>query len=85
MFDNDRRIGKFYISTELIEFNPEIVKKIMSRMIVVRAELLYHTFSIEYHAISSLFEPVNIGECTPEYTLIYNDNDVLEVRRFNYA
>ena len=81
MFKNDRRIGKFYISCEFIEYNPEVVRKIMSKMIVVRAEVLWNRAAVEYHAICDLFDHVGIGCDAPEYKIVFQDSDFLEVKK----
>ena len=69
--DIDRHIGRFIIHMDMIESQPEIVRKIMSKMIITDARSMYHSQCIEYVAISErLFDYVRLGEIIPEYKVI---------------
>ena len=64
---NKRKRGYFRVSNELIENSPNAVKLILSEMLVVRAEALYAIDSIEYTALSDLFEECDEASVTPRY------------------
>jgi glutamate synthase domain-containing protein 2 len=56
---------------DMIESQPEIVRKIMSKMIVTDARSMYHSQCIEYTAISDrLFDYVGLGVRVPKYKII---------------
>lgn len=67
MNDLYKRLGKFSISTELLEQNPEAVMKIMGRCIILKAESLDYKRMYEYYAYSPHFDIITEGECAPEY------------------
>ena len=65
----DRRIGRFRITEAIIDANPKAVRKLMGRMIVIRAEFMYpHIF--EYVAISPEFDKIEEGLEVPKYDMI---------------
>jgi len=67
----DRYIGRFNIHMDMIESRPEIIRKIMSKMIITDARAIYHTQYIEYVAISErLFDYVRLGEEIPRYHVV---------------
>jgi len=68
------RVGKFYISRQLIEDNPTLVKEILSTTIVVRAEMLYESDVVSYVGLSHLFDPTPLGATAPYYKPIIEDN-----------
>ena len=65
----DRRVGKFKIDLDLLDFHPEVVKDLTERMVITRAEALWHSMKIEYYAVSDLFDEVPVWENAPEYIL----------------
>lgn len=71
------RLGKFYIDKDLIENNFEEVQKIMSKVVVVRAEMLYQSNSIEYMAISKDFDEVSEGKEIPTYKVKVSQDIVI--------
>lgn len=67
MVMRQRRIGRFEISTNLIDDEPHAVQEALRDMIIVRAEQMYDTMSIEYMAISDKFEELALGHRAPRY------------------
>jgi len=63
------RRGLFKISTDLIESEPDVVRKIMGKCIIIRAEHLYGERVVTYAAISPEFDEVPRGEIAPEYLI----------------
>ena len=66
-----RRLGKFIISTSLIEDSPGTVFEILSTVIVVRAEMRWDIDAIEYIGISHSFECLPCGRKVPEYEAMF--------------
>ena len=65
----DLRIGRFRITEAIIDANPKAVRKLMGKVIVVRAEFMYgHNF--EYIAISPEFDKIEEGLEVPKYDII---------------
>lgn len=61
----NRRLGKFIITD--LDANMREAKIVLARVVVVRAEMLYHADGIEYTAISDDFDIVDVGEMVPSY------------------
>ena len=68
-----KRLGKFNVSLDLIEQCPEVVKSVLSHMIVLKAETLYHTHTIEYVAMCDEFDVVPEGYVVPYYEIEINE------------
>lgn len=62
-----RRVGRFYIDQDVVLKNPEFVQKVMSKVIVVRCESIWHINSFEYIAISNRFEEIDEAVIPPFY------------------
>lgn len=71
MIDRSRR-GRFFINDRLLEDEPEVVRKFLASMIVVRCEHLWQDRQFEYQAVGSVFAAVPDGQMTPDYRLIYD-------------
>lgn len=77
------RVGKFILPDHVMVTTPyEVLLRVMSNFLVVRAEMLYAQRGIEYTAYSSLFELVDRGERIPEYLMFIDtdSDDLLQVR-----
>jgi len=61
------RIGTFKLPQEMLEREPWLIKRIMSQCIILRAEFMYSSRSIEYQAISMLFDECQEACIAPEY------------------
>lgn len=72
----NRRLGKFTINSVMIERNPEIVRAVMGRCIIVRCEMLFEIDALEYVAISPFFDVVDRGTLSPEYDVIIDGSDI---------
>lgn len=64
-----RRIGTFRISADLIDEQPAQLRAVFACMIVVRAEMSYATRTIDYAALSPLFEEIEFGSEPPDYKI----------------
>lgn len=67
MITKNRRLGKFRISSEIINSTPWVAAFLMSQCIIVRAEQLWECGGVEYVAISRHFDEVPTGAIVPEY------------------
>lgn len=76
MHDIDRRVGKFSISREEVFRNPDGVRAIMGRCIIVRCEMLYYSDGFAYMAMSPDFSVVKEGYWLPEYRVNVEDGIV---------
>ena len=80
----NRRIGRFSMSRQLMERDPEIARSVMGRVIVVRCEMMYHTDTLEYMALSPDFDEVPQNEIAPAYDVIISDGGrLIEFQRSN--
>lgn len=68
-----RRVGIFEIPIQSIHLMLEVVQRIMARVMVVRAEMLYDRNAIEYTALSNDFEEVPQGHIPPRYEVMYDE------------
>lgn len=69
----ENRVGKFLISRSVLTNlakNPNNLKTLFGRMLIVRAENLYVEDGIEYTAMSDLFDKIPECEVIPRYSLI---------------
>lgn len=57
-----KRLGRFAMSRQLVERDPETARAIMGRCIVVRCEMMYAYDTLEYVALIR----ANIGEIASE-------------------
>jgi hypothetical protein len=82
------RIGRFSISHHALRYSTgEQLCSLFGNFIVMRAESMFVSDSIEYLAYSALFEPCDYGDIPPEYTLkITQETDdtwIVEVEKLN--
>lgn len=81
--NQNRHIGKFDISLNNIENNSDIVKLLMSNVIIIRAECIYAEDLISYTAISEkYFDRIQPGSEIPKYQFVIN-NDKLIANKLN--
>lgn len=66
----ENKIGTFTLQMDVLERYPEVVMQVMSKLIVVRAEFMFHSKEVEYMAYSNMFEHVTFGSKVPKYNLI---------------
>jgi hypothetical protein len=68
---NSRNLGKFTISFQKIQDNPETIAEVFSilKIVPVRAEALFAFDTIQYTAIGERFSEVPRGQCAPFYLL----------------
>lgn len=72
----DKRVGKFYISDELIKTNYNLVKSVLSYVLPVECTHHYYCNQFEYIAISPFFDEVEVGCRLNEYRVIINDDEI---------
>ena len=70
-----RRIGKVYVSLNIIDNNPEIVKCALRDCIIWRAECLMYEQKMEYYIEHKDLDDIPLGEITPEYTINLHTKD----------
>lgn len=63
----DRRIGRFRISLPLINDQPASCMALLSKVLVLKAELSITDDLIEYVAICDAFSEVRVGDVIPCY------------------
>ncbi len=80
-YDLFSRVGKFTLSTRLIEQRPDDIMKALSTVIVTRCECVYHSAAFEYIALSRHFDKVPEGETVPEYTIEIEEGGNSEFKR----
>lgn len=74
--DIRNRKGTLEVSAHLInEIDLEVWARIMSQLIIVRAEHHYDSMSFEYRCYSEQFREVSEGELPPRYIVSYNVAD----------
>lgn len=67
---NNRNLGRFSITRELVDTDPEKVSQVFTllKLVPVRVEMIYPG-KFNYIAISERFPEVEFGKMIPEYTL----------------
>ena len=73
----ENRIGKVYVSKELLLSNgTDVADLIFRNLIIVRCECLIHMGErFEYIAYSHLFDEVDMGTEPPKYDIILHTNE----------
>ena len=66
-----KKLGRFQVTIDLLETEPENIRKVMSNFLVLRAETFYPDY-IEYLAYSPLFEEIKEGSIAPFYMVNIN-------------
>lgn len=69
----NRRLGKLNIPVDDINEFDSTAKRALGKCIVVRAEVLFSSNSVEYIVISDHFREVPFGEMIPSYDIIVNN------------
>ena len=64
------KLGTFTIHTDLIKEQSPYLYEFFGKMIVVKAESVFHMNHIEYTAISELFDDIDEGLTAPSYEFI---------------
>lgn len=62
-----KRVGKFDIPNDVIRHYPFLAKALLSEVVVVRAEAMFQSASIEYVCLSEMFEELESGVTPPPY------------------
>jgi hypothetical protein len=81
MPDLFRRGGVFEIHLDMIRKHPGDVLKIMTHTIIVRAEMRFSRDTIEYEALSLLFDEVQEGQIYPRYDIEVDADGTVRARR----
>ena len=85
MLFESKKIGRYSVSIDIIEKNPNIMKKLNSELIIVEALIRPHG-SVEYTAICDRFDDMTEGEEIPRYSIdfIMKEDKVrnYSIRRF---
>lgn len=71
-----KRLGRFYISDELIKTQYESVNRVLSHVLTVECTHHYYSRQFEYIAISPLFEVVEDGCKFNEYKVIIDNGHI---------
>jgi len=79
----ERRYGRFYITFDLLEDDPEtIMERIMPNFVILKAEAIYTQRYIEYEAYSPLFRELVIWDDLPFYILFFGKDGELNVTEY---
>lgn len=67
-----RNLGKFFITPELIDEDPEMLARLLfSQIVVVEAHFNYSMMAFEYTGVSKLFKEVPVGVVAPRYNIMF--------------
>ena len=76
------RIGYFRIARAMVDESPELVMAVMARCVIVDCNLKYIANSFEYWALSPDFDEVELGQITPDYSVMVEMINELPVVTF---
>ena len=74
--DYRQRFGRFRVHENQIHETPEVIARALSGMLITRAEQLFAEASIEYTAMSPLFDQCAWGQEIPWYEVFIVDREV---------
>jgi hypothetical protein len=66
------RAGRFEVPYELLQKHPDVVRRVLSEVIVVRAEMMVVIQAIEYDAYGLAFDQLEEGAIVPRYDIEYD-------------
>lgn len=72
----NKRVGKFYISSEALFDNYDLANCILSRVVVVECTHHFYSNQFEYIAISPLFDVVEGGCKYNEYRVVITGDEI---------
>jgi outer membrane protein assembly factor BamE (lipoprotein component of BamABCDE complex) len=85
---NERQVARFSIKEEWVRSEPDEVAQVFSllKAVPVRVEMMFHTNTLEYIAISDKFKEVSRYDKIPEVTLIVSvdKNGLIESVEVSY-
>jgi hypothetical protein len=67
---NSRRIGRFVVNEEFVELENLAMRRIMERVVVLRADFRYERRQFEYFVLCEDFEELPRHSMAPEYLVI---------------
>ena len=70
----ENRVGTFSIADELIQTEPYEIMRVLSSVLIMRAERRWDIGATEYQAYSPYFEPQLHGNLPPVYKAIITTN-----------
>lgn len=74
--------GSFRLNRALIIQEPELVMKLMGKMIILRCEFMFVLDSFEYDAVcNELFDEIPEGKDMPMYKIILDDDKQLKAEK----
>lgn len=73
MKKTQKRMGRFQIDANDVAERPMLVLSILAGCIPVRAEMMLHSFEVEYVAYGEHFDEIDRGDCVPEYKFNIRD------------
>lgn len=85
MNDLLKRCGTFTMPSQLIEEHPEEAMRLLSGLLIIRAEQLYWNKCIEYTAFCKDFDLVDEGEMPPDYHAVISQTFRRETNDFTYS
>lgn len=68
------RVGRFEIPIDLINYRPDVVRRITGDCVIVRAESLFQRSVIEYCGYCEAFDEETGLVHVPEYDIEYDEN-----------
>lgn len=71
----NRRLGRFFISRELLLTQPERLQPLFAEMIVVEAQMRWDCNSVEYVAMSDRFEDLPENLMAPAYDILFKRDE----------
>lgn len=77
-----KRLGRFRISRALLMRTPEAIQPLFAKIIVVEAVMRWESDSVEYVAMSELFELLDAGVMAPAYAITFRTDDKGNVNGF---
>jgi hypothetical protein len=66
----DRRIGRFFVNEEFVSLDNLAYRRMMEKVVVLRAEFKYEQRAFEYYVLCEDFEEVPLNFVIPEYRVI---------------
>jgi hypothetical protein len=84
MREMPRRFGVFTLPTHLVDARDPVVWDIMARVIVLKAEHLFHADGFEYTAYCEDFDELQPGDLAPRYSAVLSGGKLVRWEKLGW-
>ncbi len=82
----ERRFGKFSIGIGYLYRDPKAAANFLKEILILRAEMVASTNSIEYEGCSRHFKPLQLKQSVPfyQFNIVVETGDIIEAKEMEF-